>query len=146
MAKCVNEPRVFLVAWVGKHSKDQLLEIDPGEEMTLSGEIGKVTPLISTHGRFAIEVILDKCELPGVAEESGSTPDNQKGEEGKPAQKQQKPDECKGWVEMAKNFLRAGKPKKAIMYAEKVLQKNPDSPYAEEARTIRDQARQILNP
>jgi len=133
-AKCDSEPRVFPLAWVGRRSKDQLLEVAPGSEIALTGEIRKVTPLLSSHGRFGVEVILDKCEL--VAP----------GEEANPASDQEEPDECRGWVQMAKNFLRARRPDKAITYAEKVLEKYADSQYADEARAIREQARQMLNP
>jgi len=134
LAKCNSEPRIFLAAWVGKRSKGHLLEIDPGEEMTLSGEIGKVTPVLSTHGRFAIEVILDQCELLAPGEE-GPAPSEDQGAV-----------ECMSWLSMAKNFLLAGRPAKAIIYAEKVLAEYADSEYADEARAVRDQARQLQNP
>ena len=133
-AKCENEPRIFPVAWVGKRSKRQLTEVDPNAKITLSGEVGQVVPYLSDDGVFLIEVILDKCELATAAEEGGAASDEQAAVE------------CIGWLSMAKNYLRARRPKQAIMYAEKVLEKYGESKYAEEARTVREQALQMENP
>jgi hypothetical protein len=168
-AKCDNEPRVFPIAWVGKRSKAKLLKVGPNSELTLSGEVGKVVPYLFTDGLFVIEVLLDKCELPGVSGEDeppsngGKTKENEQTLDGEKAKEdeyasdggkakvddqtsdRQKPDECRGWLQMAKNFLHAGRPKMAIMYAEKVLAKSPDSEYADEAQAIRDKARQTLD-
>jgi len=79
--------------------------------------------------------------LPGVGKNGGPTLEEKEAKQGVSTAARQEPDECANWVQMAKNFLRAGRPKKAIMYAEKILEKNPDSRFADEARRIRDQAR-----
>ena len=134
VAKCENEPRVFPVAWVGRRSTRQLTEVDPHAQITLSGEVGRVVPYLSDDGVFLIEVILDKCELATAGEKGGAASDEQAAVE------------CASWLSMAKNFLRARKPKQAIMYADKILEKYGESKYAEEARKVREQALQLENP
>jgi thiol-disulfide isomerase/thioredoxin len=44
--------------------------------------------------------------------------------------------DCKGWMSMAKNFIKSGLPEKARPYLEQVVQKYPDSDYAKEAKEL----------
>ncbi|MBE3098497.1 MAG: redoxin domain-containing protein [Planctomycetes bacterium] len=44
--------------------------------------------------------------------------------------------DCKGWMSMAKNFIKAGLLEKARPYLEQVVQKYPDSDYAKEAKEL----------
>jgi ATP-dependent protease ClpP protease subunit len=62
-AKTDNEPRIFLVAWVGQTSKVALTKVAPESEIVLSGKIGEVVPHLSRDGVFLLEIILDQCEL-----------------------------------------------------------------------------------
>jgi len=146
IAEYNNEPRLRLVAWVEDAAKADLLEVEPNTEFTLSGEVGKVIPHLFADGLLVVEVILDRCELPTDSNKDGTGSEEQGRKEDVPASSQQEANVCRGWVQMAKNFLSAGRPDMAIMYAEKVLQKSPDSEYADEAQAIRDEARQTLNP
>lgn len=44
--------------------------------------------------------------------------------------------DCKGWISMARNYIKAGMPDKARPYLERVIQKYPDTPYAKDAQEI----------
>jgi Tfp pilus assembly protein PilF len=44
--------------------------------------------------------------------------------------------ECKGWLSMARNYIKAGMPEKAKPYLEQVIQKDPDTAYALEAKEL----------
>jgi TolA-binding protein len=44
--------------------------------------------------------------------------------------------DCKGWMSMAKNLVKAGLSEKARPYLEQVVQKYPDSDYAKEAKEL----------
>ncbi len=44
--------------------------------------------------------------------------------------------DCKGWLSMARNFLKAGMPEKAEPYLAKVIEKYPKTEYADEARKM----------
>jgi thiol-disulfide isomerase/thioredoxin len=44
--------------------------------------------------------------------------------------------ECLGWLSMARNFAKAGMPAKAAPYLQKVLEKYPETDYAEQAKEI----------
>ena len=44
--------------------------------------------------------------------------------------------ECKGWISMARSFIKAGMPDKAKPYLDQVLQKYPGTTYAEEAKEL----------
>ncbi len=48
--------------------------------------------------------------------------------------------DCKGWLSMARNFLRAGMPEKATPYLRKVLETYPDSEFADQAKEMLDKA------
>ena len=93
-----------------------------------------MVPYLSDDGVFLIEVILEKCELATAGEKGGAASDEQAAVE------------CASWLSMAKTYLRARKPKQAIMYADKILEKYGESKYAEEARKVREQALQLENP
>jgi len=127
-AKCDNEPRVFLVAWVSRRSKDALAGVAPENEIALSGKIGEVVPYLSQDGIFVIEVILDQCELP--QEGSAGTSDCDKDAERK----------CKEWLSMARNYICAGTPVKAIPYLKQVIEQYGDTEYVKEARKLEQEA------
>jgi outer membrane protein assembly factor BamD (BamD/ComL family) len=44
--------------------------------------------------------------------------------------------QCKGLLSMARNYLKAGMPEKAKPYLEEVIEKFPDTAYAEEAKGL----------
>ncbi len=44
--------------------------------------------------------------------------------------------DCRGWLSMARNFIKAGMPEKARTYLEKVIENYGDTPYASEARAM----------
>jgi len=44
--------------------------------------------------------------------------------------------ECKGWLSMARSFIKAGMPDKAKPYLDQVLQKYPGTTYAQEAKEL----------
>lgn len=44
--------------------------------------------------------------------------------------------DCKGWLSMARNFLGAGMPTKAAPYLKKVIEKYPDTNFAEQAKEM----------
>ena len=44
--------------------------------------------------------------------------------------------DCKGWLSMARNYIKAGMPDKAKPYLKDILAKYPDTPFAEEARKL----------
>jgi thiol-disulfide isomerase/thioredoxin len=50
--------------------------------------------------------------------------------------------DCKGWMSMARGFIKSGMPEKAKPYLEKVIQKYPDSDYAKEAKELLAKAAQ----
>ena len=132
-AKCDNEPRVFhMVAWVSERSRDALTRVAPESEIVLSGKIGKVVPYLSEDGVFLIEIILDQCEL--VQEGATGTSASEKDAETK----------CKGWLSMARNFIRAGMPEKAIPYLKQVIEAYGDTDYAKQARELEQEALRLI--
>jgi len=44
--------------------------------------------------------------------------------------------DCKSWLSMAQNYIQADMPEKAKPYLQKVLEKYPDTPHAEEAKKL----------
>jgi thiol-disulfide isomerase/thioredoxin/tetratricopeptide (TPR) repeat protein len=44
--------------------------------------------------------------------------------------------DCKSWLSMARNYIKAGMPDKAKPYLKDILAKYPDTPFAEEARKL----------
>ena len=44
--------------------------------------------------------------------------------------------DCKSWLSMARNYVKAGMPEKAGPYLKNILAKYPDTPFAEEARKL----------
>ena len=48
--------------------------------------------------------------------------------------------DCKGWLSMARNFIKAGMPEKAEPYLKKVIETYPKTDYADEARKMLAQA------
>ena len=44
--------------------------------------------------------------------------------------------DCKGWLSMARNFIKSSMPEKARPYLGQVIQKYPDTSYAAEAREL----------
>jgi thiol-disulfide isomerase/thioredoxin/outer membrane protein assembly factor BamD (BamD/ComL family) len=44
--------------------------------------------------------------------------------------------DCKSWLSMARNYVKAGMPDKARPYLKDILAKYPDTPFAEEARNL----------
>lgn len=44
--------------------------------------------------------------------------------------------DCKGWMSMARNFIKTGLPEKARPFLDQVIQKYPDTDYAKEAREL----------
>lgn len=132
IAKCDNEPRVFLVAWVGQHSKAALADVAPESEIALSGKIGEVVPYLSPDGVFLIEVVLDQCEL---AQERAAPP---------PVGDKDTDRDCREWLSLARNYIRAGMPEKAIPYLKQVIERYGDTEYAKEARDLGQEALQMI--
>ena len=131
--KTDTEPRVFhMVAWVSARSRDALTRVAPESEIVLSGKIGEIVPYLSEDGVFIIEIILDQCEL--VQEGAKGTSDRDKDADIK----------CKGWLSMARNFIRAGMPEKAIPYLKQVIERYGDTDYAKEARELGQEALQMI--
>jgi len=131
-AKCDNEPRVSLVAWVSRNSKGALADVAPESEIVLSGKIGEVVPHLSHDGIFVIEVILDQC----VLAQERATPS--------PVGDKDADRDCRGWLSMARNYLRAGMPEKAIPYLKQVIERYGDTRYAKQARDLRQEALQMI--
>jgi lipopolysaccharide biosynthesis regulator YciM len=44
--------------------------------------------------------------------------------------------DCKSWLSMARNYVKAGMPDKARPYLKDLLAKYPETPFAEEARNL----------
>jgi len=132
-AKCDNEPRIFhMVAWVSARSREALTQVDPESEIRLSGKIGKVVPYLSPDGIFTIEVILDECQLV------------QEGAEPAAPEEKNADRDCKGWLSMARNYIRAGMPEKAIPYLKQVIERYGDTRYAKQARDLNQEALQMI--
>jgi tetratricopeptide (TPR) repeat protein len=132
IARCDNEPRVLLVAWVGRGSKEALVKVAPKSEIALSGMIGEVVPYLSHDGVFVIEVVLDQCELP--REVASPTP-------GKVDDADRK---CREYLSMARNYIRAGMPEKAIPYLKQVIEQYGDTDYAKQARELEQEALRMM--
>jgi len=132
-AKCDNEPRVFhMAAWVSARSRDALTRVAPETEIALSGRIGEVVPYLSHDGVFLIEIILDQCEL---AQEGAAPP---------PVGDKDADRDCREWLSLARNYLRAGMPEKAVPYLKQVIEEYPDTEYAVQARELGQEALRMI--
>jgi hypothetical protein len=132
-AKTDTEPRVFhMVAWVSARSRDALTRVSPESEIVLSGKIGEIVPYLSEDGVFIIEIILDQCEL--VQEGAAGTSDRDKDADGN----------CKQWLSLARNYIRAGMPEKAIPYLKQVIEQYGDTEYAKQARELEQEALRMM--
>ncbi|HUX02023.1 MAG: hypothetical protein WBD63_04310 [Phycisphaerae bacterium] len=132
-AKCDNEPRVFhMVAWVSARSKDALTAVAPESEIVLSGKIGKLEPYVSPDGVFLIEIILDQCVL--IQEPAAGTSARDKDADSN----------CKQWLSLARNYIRAGMPEKAIPYLKQVIERYGDTDYAKEAHELEQEALEMI--
>ena len=132
-AKSDNEPRVFhIMAWVSARSRDALTRVAPESEIVLSGKIGEIVPYLSEDGVFIIEIVLDQCEL--VQEAGPGTSDLDKDADSN----------CKQWLSLARNYIRAGMPEKAIPYLKQVIEQYGDTDYAKQARELGQEALRMI--
>jgi len=132
-AKTDTEPRVFhMVAWVSARSRNALTAVAPESEIVLSGKIGEVVPYLSHDGVFLVEILLDQCEL--IQEPAAGTSARDKDADSN----------CKQWLSLARNYIRAGMPEKAIPYLKQVIEQYGDTDYAKQARELEQEALRMI--
>jgi len=137
ITKSEAEPRVFICAWVSRAAEPALVETSPDERLTLVGQIARAKPYGTRDGLLVLDVVLDICTA-NKHDETTETSEPAQSERPSPNL------ECRSWLAMARNFLRAGLPNKTMEYAEKVLDNYADSEYADDAHKLCQQALQMM--
>jgi len=131
-AVSVDEPMFHVEAWASNEVKTRVAKIPKGSMIAVSGVVENLAPYVLKDGRFSVHVVLDNCSVVCSNLESKS-PMVTKADT-----------ECKGWLSMARNYIRAGMPEKAIPYLKKVIERYGDTEYAKQARELEQEALQMM--
>lgn len=130
-ATAPDEPRLLITAFVTLAARDEASKIPPGGSALLSGSILGVEHHIYEDGTYTVIVRLDKSRIrmqAAVTSEATVT--------GSPTAVGEKEAdrECRAWLQLADNFVKAGQKEKAREYLKKIIETYPGTTWADKAK------------
>ena len=130
---------------------EQLIKLKDGDRVRLTGTIHSVEIHHDEHRRQKhgqlIHFFLVNCVMGHQRprpEPRASDSNNTSSHKTRPAAEDEPARKCSAWLSMARNYIRAGMPEKAIPYLKQVIEQYGDTEYAKEARELGQEALQMI--